>query len=740
MTKLGAHVVSGSRNGYGELCASKPAVVLAVGEGGALLEAKQKSGGHTYTIYRHVLYPDSPPGIDQTTPAGARSMADVWYPQLKATWVQNPADYYTTINEPGGHDLSVIPNYVAYELRMIELAAADGHKLCVLNLAWGTPDDGNASGGQPNGKIEVWKHYYIPVIREAFRHGMIYGRHGYGEPEDTSSDRPFEEAAYLRSIGLNGGIVITELGVNAGDQFPGTDEFMRIAAAMDTRMREHSNIIGGCMWTLGQWQNANWQDAIPAMTVYNVANPTPKWVPGPIDPPPPNPGYKSVVFKLAQEHTADEWAGIARLAHTEYKRTMTASYDNCIVMVQDGNEESYVVVFDPDLPSQAATIQQLQAAGVAYQTRYYRVTTPPPTGFKMTHWPTRYKTVNQRWGANPTYYAQFGLPGHDGVDIKALLGTDILAVASGVVASIHTNPDTHNYGIHVRINHGDDWQTVYAHLERETVAVGQQVDGGAIIGKADSTGNSSGTHLHISLKRLGHTYTDPVTGKVWPYNLFNPEPELMRLAPEAFPTTPPTTTIDLLPYIKGDGRLYELQTVGGGQERLQTQSSGNVFWQTKGSNFEELSSDEVYIWRGLDISPGPAPSYAERPGVLRYYTAKEPGQQRARWCKRHMAIGETFTGPGHTVQFYYQDNCQPSSANSGPATNKTKLVAKHAAKTWNGITVNDVVEMTNGIETWFFARGFGLVAWSSAWGSSAISEIHAPGTRPDNIRATGCWS
>ena len=208
-------------------------------------------------------------------------------------------------------------------------------------------------------------------------------------------------------------------------------------------------------------------------------------------------------------------------------------------------------------------------------------------------------------------------------------------------------------------------------------------------------------------------------------------------------TPPPTIPagIDLLPYVKGDGRLYEVRHSSGGQERFQTQAkSGGVFWQTKNGQYEELAADDTYIWRGLDISPGPAPSYAERPGVLRYYTAKEAGKERARWCKRIMAVGETFTGPGHHVQFFYRDNCQPSAANSGNATNKTKLVAKHASKTWNGITVNDVIEMTNGTETWFFARGFGLVAWSSTWGNSAISEIHAPGARPDNVVDTGCWS
>jgi hypothetical protein len=41
-------------------------------------------------------------------------------------------------------------------------------------------------------------------------------------------------------------------------------------------------------------------------------------------------------------------------------------------MVGDGNEESYAVVFDPELPSQVATIAALQEAGLSYQTRPFR--------------------------------------------------------------------------------------------------------------------------------------------------------------------------------------------------------------------------------------------------------------------------------------------------------------------------------------------------------------------------------
>jgi hypothetical protein len=209
----------------------------------------------------------------------------------------------------------------------------------------------------------------------------------------------------------------------------------------------------------------------------------------------------------------------------------------------------------------------------------------------------------------------------------------------------------------------------------------------------------------------------------------------LELATEPAPP-PPGPTIDLLPYFRGDGRMYEVRHPSGATETFQTQGS-EVFYLVKNSQFEQFFVDGLHIWRGLDTSPGPAPDYAERPGELRFYRQFETGQNFARWIKRHMAVGEQYIGPGHNVQFYYKSDCAPSSANSGSSTNRPVLIARHASKTWNGITVQDVIEIGGGSESFFFARGYGLVAWSSPWGESAISEIHSG--RPDLQRETGCW-
>lgn len=163
----------------------------------------------------------------------------------------------------------------------------------------------------------------------------------------------------------------------------------------------------------------------------------------------------------------------------------------------------------------------------------------PP--FRFTHWPTEYRRVTQLFGANPQNYERFGLPGHDGTDIRAYRGSKIFAVAAGVVSQVHASAaDGHNYGIFVRVRHVDGYETTYAHLQEVKVIEGMPVAGGDLLGLADNTGNSFGDHLHLTLKRHGYTYVD-ANGTPWPYNIHNSDDFLRPLAPEAYPDFTPST-------------------------------------------------------------------------------------------------------------------------------------------------------------------------------------------------------
>lgn len=154
--------------------------------------------------------------------------------------------------------------------------------------------------------------------------------------------------------------------------------------------------------------------------------------------------------------------------------------------------------------------------------------------FKFEVWPTEFRHINQYFGVNPQNYAQFGLPGHEGVDIYAPGGSRVFAVAPGRVGFVRTQPQGHNYGIHVRVDHQDNYQTIYAHLQRALVSEGQMVQAGTVLGLADNTGNSFGDHLHLTLKKIGSSYQN------WPHNIHDPMPFLLPLIGWQTPAGPYT--------------------------------------------------------------------------------------------------------------------------------------------------------------------------------------------------------
>ena len=151
-------------------------------------------------------------------------------------------------------------------------------------------------------------------------------------------------------------------------------------------------------------------------------------------------------------------------------------------------------------------------------------------------WPSDYYTVNQGFGVNPEIYAQWGLPGHEGLDIRALYNSNVYACAAGKVYMALDIPDNHPYGRHVRIQHPEGYRTVYAHMKRLDVKLGEDVEARQVIGLADSTGNSSGSQLHLTLKKDGATESGECN---YPNDQIDPTP--FMLLPDAeggFETAP----------------------------------------------------------------------------------------------------------------------------------------------------------------------------------------------------------
>ena len=96
---------------------------------------------------------------------------------------------------------------------------------------------------------------------------------------------------------------------------------------------------------------------------------------------------------------------------------------------------------------------------------------------------------------------------HNGVDMSAPSGTPIYAAKSGKVTV--TSYQEGGAGNYVSINHGDGFSSVYMHMTRYIVSVGQYVTAGQVIGYVGSTGLSTGPHLHFGISYNG-TYVNPM--------------------------------------------------------------------------------------------------------------------------------------------------------------------------------------------------------------------------------------
>lgn len=130
-------------------------------------------------------------------------------------------------------------------------------------------------------------------------------------------------------------------------------------------------------------------------------------------------------------------------------------------------------------------------------------------------------SINSGYGMR-NHPVQGGKKFHTGVDIAAPAGTPVRAVKSGTVTKISNNQRPYSgFGNAIVVDHGDGYQTVYAHLSKFACKQGDKVKQGQIIGYVGSTGMSTGNHLHFIVQKTG--FTAPNAG-----NTVNPAPLLRK--------------------------------------------------------------------------------------------------------------------------------------------------------------------------------------------------------------------
>ncbi len=113
------------------------------------------------------------------------------------------------------------------------------------------------------------------------------------------------------------------------------------------------------------------------------------------------------------------------------------------------------------------------------------------------------------WPTVATYLSgyDYNPPIHNGIDIAGAEGNAIFATDSGVV--VFAGWSQYGFGYLIVLDHGNGWQSAYAHLSAVGVTCGQSVAQGTVIGALGTTGNSSGPHLHFELRNDAYGKVNP---------------------------------------------------------------------------------------------------------------------------------------------------------------------------------------------------------------------------------------
>lgn len=196
--------------------------------------------------------------------------------------------------------------------------------------------------------------------------------------------------------------------------------------------------------------------------------------------------------------SGDTLSKIARTYKGNQEEILTANNLATPDALQTGDE---IVIPNGELPAPPASSPQTPRRGIIGGIFVRNEATPPPaatTGRARFIWPAGNHRVNQY------YRGRF----HTGIDIECGYGDAEYAAAAGTVT--YAGSDRSGYGIHVVIDHGNGYQTLYGHASKLYVRAGQRVTQGQTISSCGSTGRSTGTHLHFEI-RAGGGFLNPLS-------------------------------------------------------------------------------------------------------------------------------------------------------------------------------------------------------------------------------------
>ena len=114
--------------------------------------------------------------------------------------------------------------------------------------------------------------------------------------------------------------------------------------------------------------------------------------------------------------------------------------------------------------------------------------------------------ITKLYGTPPPKGFTYAAGKHSGIDLVGVNSKNVRAIAGGTV--IRSGYDPSGWGNYVVVKQTDGYSCIYAHLNKRNVAVNEKVQEGQLLGVEGNTGNVTGSHLHLELRKV---YADRMT-------------------------------------------------------------------------------------------------------------------------------------------------------------------------------------------------------------------------------------
>ena len=118
---------------------------------------------------------------------------------------------------------------------------------------------------------------------------------------------------------------------------------------------------------------------------------------------------------------------------------------------------------------------------------------------------------------------------HYGTDIRLNTGDSVRTVFDGIVRIKKYDPS--GYGYYILVRHKNGLETLYGHLSKQLVEVGDELKAGDVLGLGGSTGRSSGPHLHFEFRYQGNPLNPE---DVYDFEMNSPVADTFLVTPETF--------------------------------------------------------------------------------------------------------------------------------------------------------------------------------------------------------------